>query len=189
MIKGKHVGLRAVEESDLPSLERWRNDAAMRRFYREYRELNMEDQRRWFHDICCGNKRFCMFAIESVDEVALGGVGVRGGELIGACGLTNIDWVIRSAELSFYIGAGGVYVDDVCAPECVTLMTRYAFEILGMNKVWAEIYEYDEAKKNLFEGMKMHLDGVLRDNAFDAGRHWDSLVYSLLASEYEERSR
>lgn len=187
MIRGSHVGLRAIEEDDLPQLARWRNDEAMRRYYREYRELNMDDQRRWYREVCCGSPRFCMFAIEAVERVELGGVEVRAGEMIGACGLTNINWPIRSAELSFYIGAGGVYIDDVCAPECVDLMCQYAFGVLGMHKVWAEIYEFDCAKRAIFERMGMHLDGVLRDSAFDAGRHWSSLVWSLLESEHAGR--
>ena len=37
MLKGKIVGLRAIEEDDLEVLLNWRNQPEYRRFFREYR--------------------------------------------------------------------------------------------------------------------------------------------------------
>ena len=44
MLTGELTGLRAIEEEDLPELLSWRNDPRMRRYFREYRELNMKDK-------------------------------------------------------------------------------------------------------------------------------------------------
>ena len=46
MLSGKHVGLRAIELADLPQLLEWRNKPEFRQYFREYRELNTEQQRR-----------------------------------------------------------------------------------------------------------------------------------------------
>ena len=48
MLKGNVVGLRAVEESDLNKLLEWRNQPEYRKFFREYRELSMKNQKMWF---------------------------------------------------------------------------------------------------------------------------------------------
>ena len=48
MLIGKYTGLRALEISDLEKLLEWRNQPEYRRFFREYRELNSENQKRWF---------------------------------------------------------------------------------------------------------------------------------------------
>ena len=45
MLLGEYTGLRAIEEDDLEQLLVWRNDPAMRRYFREYRELSMANQR------------------------------------------------------------------------------------------------------------------------------------------------
>ena len=50
MLTGEITGLRAIEESDLEQLLAWRNDPRMRRFFREYRELNMTQQKSWFDE-------------------------------------------------------------------------------------------------------------------------------------------
>ena len=48
MIKGKKVGLRAVEKQDLPFLRDWRNIVEFRKNFREVRELSLTDQEAWF---------------------------------------------------------------------------------------------------------------------------------------------
>ena len=40
MLKGKIVGLVAVEKEDLPCLKEWRNNSEFRKYFREYRELD-----------------------------------------------------------------------------------------------------------------------------------------------------
>ena len=48
MIKGKLVGLRAVEESDLATLRDWRNIESFRKHFREDTELNMANLNKCF---------------------------------------------------------------------------------------------------------------------------------------------
>lgn len=183
MLEGRITFLRALEHSDLRQLRDWRNNAQMRRNFREYRELNMHDQEQWFNNICCGNKKYCMFGIVSRNEIYTDNNKIGAGELIGVCGLTNIDWLIRSAELSFYIGADDIYADDIIAKDSVEIMINYAFDSLNLNKVWAELYDFDFKKIQILESLKMKRDGELRDNAFDNGCYHNSYIYSLLRSE------
>ena len=48
MIIGKRIGLRALEQEDLSLLRDWRNREHYRMYFREYRELNLDNQRQWF---------------------------------------------------------------------------------------------------------------------------------------------
>ena len=182
MILGEVIGLRALEYNDLAQLQIWRNNERMRRYYREYRELSLGDQEAWYKAICCDNRNFCMFGITALHTGEA--PPVASGRLLGVCGLTNINWVIRSAEISFYIGHDDLYVDATFAPDAVRTLCRYAFRTQNMHKVSAEIYHFDTSKKTLFEKMSMHLDGVLRDNAFEDGEYHQSLIYSLLETEF-----
>lgn len=52
MIKGKLVGLRAVEREDLSLLRDWRNIPEFRKNFREVRELNLANQESWFERSC-----------------------------------------------------------------------------------------------------------------------------------------
>lgn len=173
MICGEFVGLRAIEEADLPQLLAWRNRPELRRFFRESRELGSTQQDRWFRDSVLGNPSIRMFAIEALADR----------RLLGACGLCYINWVDRNADLSIYIGADDLYIDELYAPDAARTLIRYGFDELGLHRIWAEIYAIDEAKTKLFGDLGFTLDGRHRENHWTEGRWVDSLFFGLLASE------
>jgi RimJ/RimL family protein N-acetyltransferase len=173
MLDGKHTALRAIEEVDLPSLLTWRNDPRLRRYFREYRELNSHQQQQWFQSKVNGDLGTRMFAI--VERPAL--------RLIGAAGLCYIDWVNRSADFSIYLGADGMYIDRHLAPDAARCLIAYGFDELGLNRLWSEIYEFDERKVALFSELGFQLEGRHRRTHWAEGRWHDSLFFGLLASD------
>lgn len=172
MLNGEHVGLRAIESRDLPQLLEWRNQPGLRRYFREYRELNLTQQQQWFESKVNGDPSTRMFAI--VDK--------QGG-LLGACGLCYIDWVNRTADFSIYLGVDGIYIDSVLAPDAARVMIRYAYEELGLHRLWSEIYAFDHAKQGFFTTLGFSLDGRHRQTHWAEGAWHDSLYYSLLSTD------
>jgi len=175
MIKGKLVGLRAVEKEDLTLLRDWRNNPDFRRNFREVRELNMANQEIWFNKSCVNNPNNFMFIIERLSD----------SKPIGACGLLYINWIIRSADFSFYIGEANAYIDDEgYAKDAVQLLIDYGFNNLNLHKIWMELYEFDKSKIKFFtEKFNFKKDIQLRDNCFEDGKYWDSYILSLLNCE------
>ena len=170
MLKGKYVGLRAIEESDLSQLLLWRNQPNYRRFFREYRELSQNDQRNWFDSKVLNDKSTEMFSI----------VDVNTGELLGACGLCYIDWINRNADFSIYIGKDDLYIDERYAIEAAQIMMKYGFEELNLHKLWSEIYSFDEAKKVMFDRLGFKLEGVHKETHWTEGKWCDSLFYGYV---------
>ena len=177
MLRGRETGLRAIEADDLPQLLAWRNDPRLRRFFREYRELNLAQQRQWFDTKVNNDPATRMFAI----------VELTTQRLIGACGLCYIDWVNRTADFSIYLGADDLYIDERLAPDAAITMIDFAFGELGLNRLWSEIYAFDQAKSRFFERMEFALDGRHRETHWAEGAWHDSLYYSLLASDRRPR--
>jgi RimJ/RimL family protein N-acetyltransferase len=175
MISGKKVGLRAVEREDLDLLRDWRNIPDFRRNFREVRELNLANQDIWFERSCVVDSNDFMFIIEDLET----------GNAIGAAGLLYINWVIRSADFSFYIGRDNAYIDEEgFAEESAKLLLNYGFQNLNLNKVWMELYEFDDKKRSFFrDAFGFIQDGILRQNCFEDGRYWDSVIVSLLRSD------
>lgn len=175
MIKGNSVGLTAIEKSDLETLRNWRNNPEFRKYFREYRELNTVQQEIWFEQKVLNDPSTIMFSIRKIPD----------SDLIGCCGLAYINWVHRHADLSLYIGLDDSYIDKKgYAHESCALLFQYGFDQLGLNKIWTEIYEFDYQKKELYEQLGLKVDGVLRENYFYDGRWWNSLIYSVTASDY-----
>jgi len=172
MIKGKKVGLRAVEKQDLPFLRDWRNIVEFRKNFREVRELSLTDQESWFEHLQKTKHINFMFTIVDLDNQ----------KPIGAAGLLYINWIIRSADFSFYIGDDNKYIgNDGIAKEAVQLLIDYAFKNLNLHKIWMELYEFDTEKIDFFTNeFNFKQDGLLRDNCFEAGRYYNSLIISLI---------
>lgn len=172
MIKGKLVGLRAVEREDLVLLRDWRNNPDFRKNFREVRELNIANQENWFNKSCVNNPNDFMFIIERLSDK----------KAIGACGLLYVNWIIRSADFSFYIGENGSYIDnDGYAKDAVQLLIDYGFKHLNLHKIWMELYEFDTSKINFFSSkFGFEKDGILRDNCFEKGQYHDSFIFSKI---------
>jgi RimJ/RimL family protein N-acetyltransferase len=175
MIKGNTVGLRALEAEDLMLLRDWRNIASFRRNFREHRELNMTNQNAWYTRTVTSANDF-MFVFQRLSD----------GIAIGAGGLLYVNWILRSADFSFYIGLDELYIDNNgLALESAGLLINYGFNNLNLNKIWMELYEFDTAKIEFFtKQFGFSVDGKLRNNCFEDGRYFDSYIISLLRDEY-----
>lgn len=173
MLTGKFTGLRAIDRADLQQLLEWRNRPQYRRYFREYRELGMDFQVQWYETLVLSDPSVRMLAI----------VELPGQRLLGACGLCYIDWVNRSADFSIYLGADDLYIDDKFALDAACVMAAYAFHELGLHRLWAEIYDFDDRKIKFFEKLGFTLDGRHREAHWGEGGWHDSLFYGLLDSE------
>ena len=178
MLEGKKVSLKAVERKDLPKLLEWRNKKNFKKFFREYRILNINQQRKWFLDVVEGDKKTVMFSI----------ILNKNQQLIGACGLTYIDWVQKNADFSIYIGDKNIYIDNVLALEAGKLLLQYGFSDLCLNRIWAEIYDFDKKKIELFKKLKFVLEGKHRETYWYNNKWHNSLFYSILLKEFKNKS-
>lgn len=179
MLTGEHVGLRAIERHDLPQLLEWRNRPEFRRYFREYRELAMEQQEDWYRRLVLGDPATRMFAIVALDD----------GRLLGACGLCYIDWVNRNADFSIYIGAENAYIDQTHAADAALQLLAYGFDELNLHRVWAEIYSFDAIKMDFLKFLGFRLEGRHRQTHWSEGKWCDSLFLGLLAKEWVTRRK
>ena len=172
MIQGKYVGLRAVEKEDLKQLRDWRNITEFRKNFREFRELSLTDQEVWFESLQNSSQTNFMFTI----------VDLKTSKPIGAAGLLYVNWINRSADFSFYIGDNNLYINKgPVSIDAVQLLISYGFDNLNLHKIWMELYEFDIKKINFFtKQFNFKQDALLRDNCFENGRYWNSVIISLI---------
>jgi len=167
------VRLRQLEEEDLAQLRDWRNDDRLRHGFREYRLLNMANQRDWFSHIS-RSREVEMFGIEL--EV-ISKIPTR--KLVGVCGLCNINWVNRAAEVSLYIVPERPGVSELA----LELLRQKAFEEFGLRRLWAEVYDFRAVSIARLERCGYVLEGRMREHVFKQGKYHDSLIYGLLREE------
>ena len=173
MLKGEQVALRAIEKKDLEQLLIWRNQPEFRQYFREYRELNSENQLYWFEHVVMKDEHTRMFAI--IDKSTE--------ELLGACGLCYIDWINCNADFSIYIGKDNCYIDDLYAVDAAKIMIKYAFHELNLHRLWSEVYDFDKKKKKMFAVLGFVQEAVHKHTHWTNGNWCDSVYYRLIKGE------
>jgi len=173
MIQGNKINLTKVERENIEQLREWRNDPALRRYFREHRELNRDNQVAWYESRVLGDSNQYNFEVR-VNE---------GGKLIGHCGLYYINWVSRTAEFGIYLGdlsyRNGGYGSDT-----LRTLISYGFNDLNMNRIWCEVYDNNKAL-DVYRHIGFKHEGTLRENYYNEGKYWDAHLLGMLKSEYE----
>ena len=106
-----------------------------------------------------------VFAID-IDGFVVGAIGVR----------PRDDVYALTAEIGYWLGEEfwnrGIVTDAVIA------MTRYAFETLGMARVYAEVFEWNPASMRVLEKAGYVKEGVLRKSAYKNRQIIDQVLYA-----------
>lgn len=109
---------------------------------------------------------------------------VRGDGFVGICSLTNIDWKNRNALHGVMIGRKDVWRKGYGTDAVMTNM-RYAFEELGLERLDAEILEFNESSINLHTSRcGWTIEGRRRRSVFRNNTWYDSIVIGILKDEY-----
>lgn len=172
MLRGKKTILTAVSQESLKQLMDWRNEPELRKYFREYREINETMQQAWYENKVLKDPNQVNFEIRTKDN-----------NLIGHCGLYYIDWVHRHAEFGIYIGDKN-YRNGGYGSDSLRTLIKYGFEDLNLNKIWCEVYD-NNAAIDVYEGIGFALEGVQRQHYFNEGRYWNSNILSMLREEWE----
>lgn len=151
----------------------WRNDERVYKWCRQREPLTQEQHLSWFKSLH-GNDKIKMYAIELMDE--------NGSEnLVGVCGLTDIDWINRRAEFSLYIGPE--YWKKGLGEISLRLLLDKAFKTHNLNSVWGESFDDNPATK-MFKKVGFEFEGVRREFYYRDGKYINASLWSILKSEY-----
>lgn len=188
MLVGTKVILEEIDPASIEQMRVWRNDPALRRFFREWKDISKDKQAKWYEER--GNNthpNHIYFQIMAIPKVADGiraeFADIDKRVLIGCCGILNVDWRLRSGELSIFIRPD--YHGKGCGKETLTLLMRYAFEEVNLHKFWGECYNSNSAI-NLYRGVGFKDDGMIRDSWYHDGKYGNSYVFSILENEWRE---
>ncbi len=174
MINGNTVFLSHIKSSDLNLILTWRNNPKLRKYFREVKEINSYEQKKWLKKV----------SQKDADEVFFGIRKKNSDDLLGVCGLNYINWINRNCQFSLYIGIETLYIDkNGWADEATKLLINYGFKTLNLNKIFVEVYEYDTQKIDLLKINKFKIEGALKEHIFKNGQYYTSYIYSLLSKD------
>lgn len=157
-----------IEKEHIQAIRRLRNQQI--EVLRQFKPISSTEQEEYFSALHKDNKQILFSILEN-------------GAFIGYCGLTNINYVYGTAEISFI---SCVEKHEEIFVFALRQLCDQAFNVLNLNKVFTETYDFRKQHIKIIEDFGMIKDGVLREHVFKKGKRYDSVIHSLLRGEYEK---
>lgn len=110
-----------------------------------------------------------------------------GDELIGYGMIALINRYNRRCELGISLGWNRDNWGRGYASETLQAVIAFCFDELRMNRIGAEIYEFNERSIHLFERNGFQREGTRRQYIFKDGVFKDEYIYGLLREEWERQ--
>ena len=113
-------------------------------------------------------------------SVTFGIERLEDGALVGAIGL-EINAEMQRAELGYWIGKP--YWNHGYCTEAALAVVRFAFDVLGLRRVFAQHYGRNPASGRVMHKIGMRHEGTLRQHTVKWGTIDDMEVYGVLRGE------
>ena len=165
---GNGIYLRFFSEGDLDRVLAWHNDPELyRTLAGHFRRVSREVEEEWLRH-----------RMTAADEVNMAICLSASDEHIGNVYLRNVNRLDRNAELHIFIarpdhrglGYGGA---------AVKLITRHAFENMGLTRVYLQVLASNSAAIKTYEKCGFAVEGTLRKHVFKNGVFEDMVVMGL----------
>ncbi len=172
MLQESRIYLRLMEEKDIPYKVKWINDPEVRRSLNFDYPISEIGTKHWLNQVALDNGRrdFMVCLIENNVPIGYGG-------------LLNID--MKNSKAESYMGIGDKdYWGKGYGKEVRQALLRYAFQELGLNRVYSLVWSKNERMINLNIKVGLEIEGLLKADVFSHGEYRDRYIMSILRETY-----
>lgn len=172
----KTVGFREFEKRDVDFVLRCKNDDELNRLIvGESRHFSKEDAEEWVKG-CQGNHdSYRFWAICTLDASR---------DIVGWVSIADIDMHNKSASTHSIVIGDRNYNDGFAWIESILFLFEYAFETLGINRLYGCSLVGHPISNKIGDIMFMQKEGIMREAIFKNGRFYDLLYNAILRKEY-----
>ena len=174
LIESSLIKLRPLESEDCKAFYSWTNDREVTEFSLSSYAYpqSKSDILTWLLDI---NK--------STKTISFGICSLETGDLIGYAGIASINSLNRCGEFFILIGAKE-YWGKGMGTEATKLVTKYAFNTLGLHRVELSAYTLNPSAIRAYEKAGYKHEGVKRQSGFRNGEFIDKVQMAALCHEW-----
>ena len=112
-------------------------------------------------------------------------VNLENDELIGNCGIMNINNKDRCAELGIFIG-NEKHRNNGIGAEVLNLLLDYGFNYLNLNNIHLRVKSFNERAIACYKKVGFKEYGRRRESYFLNGKYYDDVFMDILAREFKK---
>lgn len=172
----KTVFFRTFEEEDIDAIYQWKNDDELNKLTVGLnRKVCRDDVAQWVRSKMPHNPYEVFWAICANDETK---------KIIGYTQLTEIHFINSSANFSGIMIGDRSYQDGFAWLETYLFIMEYAFERLGLNRLYGSSIIGHKDSNNIGRLLLWTREGIMRQAVYKNGCFYDEAIGSILKSEY-----
>jgi diamine N-acetyltransferase len=176
ILTGRRVYLRPFSRDDLPYIQKWSNDAELRKLIGEVAPMSKAETEKWYQKL-----------LDDKDRMWFVIVLKKGDQVIGEAGLLRMFRPWRSTDMTIIIGEkdswGKGYGTDVGQ-----LLLDYAFRRLDFHRISVGVVGFNKRALRFWESLGFKKEGVERDAHYYDNEYCDGIMMSILEGEFSKCS-
>jgi len=171
---GRRVYLRPFERDDLHYIQKWSNDAELRRLVGEVAPMSRAETEKFYKELLADkNRMWFVIALK------------RGDRVIGEAGLLRMFRPWRATDMTIIIGEKDAWGKGY-GTEAGRLLLDYAFKRLGFHRISIGVVGFNKRALRFWENLGFKKEGVHRDGYYYNNEYSDFIMMSILEDEYRE---
>ena len=178
MLKGKRINLAPIKREYIESFLKWFNDPEITQYLAIYRPMTRMEEEDWMENLKKEEDTIRFSIVIPFED---------GSEnLIGNCGIHNIDWKNRVGELGIVIGEKE-FQNKGYGTEAMELLLEYGFNTVNLNRTELLVYDYNIRAIKSYKKVGFIEEGRKRQFMWNKGKFHDAIMMGILAEEWNEK--
>lgn len=172
---GKHVYLSPMNKDDAETYVRWLNDFSVTDGLGSSARITaLDGEKEWItHN--AGRYQFAIVSLEN-------------DELLGNCGIQNVDLIRQCGEVGLFIGEENNR-NKGYGTEVLQLLVDYGFDYLNLNNIMLRVFSFNEQAISCYRKVGFKEIGRRRKSYYLKGEFFDEVFMDMLKNERLLRRR
>ncbi len=164
----KKLKMRTLKLSDINNIMTWVNDPDVVKNLQHFnKKFTRKDEEKYVKKILASKNDFVFSFFNRETE-----------EYVGQGGIHQISWENKLGRLSIIVKRE--YWNRGYAQEILPALINYAFEKLGLHKVWLMHWKENKKAGHLYKKLGFKREGVLKDEYFWKGKYHDMVRMAIV---------